>query len=305
MNTSYVILMLAGMACSAVLLALQLRSRRIAPGWAAVNALISCVLGVVCAKLVYSLILVEYYWLQGNVAEIFSANISEFSFFGGCIGIVLGAAATARLAGKPVKTYLDAFAAPFALMVAFGRLAEYFLEECGVRIDIETEFLQRFPFAVMNEWEEWCLAVFLFEAVAALIIGLIALLQKKDRPIPGLTLLRTVFYLCLWQIFFESLRSDSIRWGFVRSEQLLSAVAYTAILFIHCKKQPVRGAFKKYWPMLLDVLCIGVVIMIEFDLDKHFLNLDIFQDYAVMILVLLVLTWAEKMLVKRRRAAAA
>lgn len=300
MNAMYCLILMLGAVATTVLFSLRLKKMGMGLSRALLTAILSAVCGLVCAKVLYFLLMLGYDWRLKGLSSLFSTDITEFSFFGACAGMMLGAALAARVVHREVRPYLDVFAPAAALMVYFARIGEYFLEEVGIRSDIETEALQRFPFAFMNEYEEWNLAVFLLEATLALIVCIIFLLKKKEDLLPGLRWERVVFYLCLPQIFSESLRSDSIVWGFVRPEQVLCAVAVTVLLVFAFRAAPQQSKWKQYGLLLPHMLFIGMMIFVEFDLDKKFLGVSLFQDYAIMLLCLTGVSILEMIATRRR-----
>ncbi|MBR1586071.1 MAG: prolipoprotein diacylglyceryl transferase [Clostridia bacterium] len=268
-------------------------------------AVCACLLGAVGAKALYFLLVLAHDWPSYGLRGLFLFDYYRFSFFGGCLGAVLGVMLYARLAGLDKLAFLDAFAPAGALMLAFARASEYFLD--GVNIpgeEMENPLFQRFPFAVINEWEEWYAALFMAAAALALAVCLAGLISKKESRVPGLRMQRTVFYLCLPQVFLESLRSESIKWGFVRAEQVLCAVCMLFVLISLCRAARGMGFWKTYWPVAVDLLCVIVMVGVEFNLDKVFVDVSATVDYAVMWLALLVIAGCECYCVRRRLAKA-
>ena len=81
---------------------------------------------------------------------------------------------------------------------------------------------------------------------------------------------RFVLALLWWsgaQILCESLRAETIRWGFVRVQQVQCAVFGLAILLIYAVRQ------KKQWKetalrTAIYVAGVGVLVLVEYALDK-------------------------------------
>ena len=301
MDLSYFAVILSGAVICTTLFWVLLK-RNGGKGACALLALpLAAVLSLACAKAGYFLLRIDREWPRWGLAGLLRFSYRELSFFCGCAGAVLGAALAGKITGQPVKKTLDLFAPCGALMAAFARGAEYFLPGMNLPSrEIGPEFLRRFPFAVSNEYEEWYAALFMLSALLALIVCAVFLLRKAEKRVPGLRLERTAFYLCLPQIFMESLRSDSITWGFVRCEQVLCAVCLLALLVRGCLRAKEKGFFKTWWPVLADLLCVLLLVVIEFNLDRGYIPLSMAGNYAVMAAVLLGIAACEIYCTRRR-----
>jgi len=142
---------------------------------------------------------------------------------------------------------------------------------------LESECLMRFPFAVLNDYGEWQLCVFLPEAIAAAVILFIALRTAQGRGERIMT--AALLYACC-QVFFESLRMDDcLKIGFVRVSQVASAVVIAAVTAIRAYRAGGRAAAAKRVAVVLA--CVAVVGGIEWALDKTPMNNILL--YAVMI----------------------
>ena len=298
MNQAYCIVMaitvLLGMAW--LLIRLQRRGMKITP--AVFGFFFALILGWALAKLFYVALLFHRVWPRFGWDAFGRFKGAEFSFFGGCAGVLLGMALGAKTAKVPVKPFLDAFAPCGAFMIAGARYAERYLGLLGVGSLTDVPAFCRFPFAISNEWQEWFTAVFMLEALFALVIAAVFALRKKEGWIPGLCLERTAFYLCLTQILCENLRSQGLKWGFVRVEQLLCAVTLAGLLLYSCLQTGERGFWKRFWPLLGSLGCIGAIVGIEFAIDRT--DISPYFWYAVMILVLAVIGWMECFCADRR-----
>ena len=191
---------------------------------------------------------------------------------------LLAGALVAKKRGASVPATLDELSAPGMLAVLICRLGEWGTGE-GVGAWIESEGLMRLPFAVMNEYEEWQLAVFLFEAAAALVI-LLRLLRVKQGS--GERMLSALLLYACCQVVLESMRMDScLKIGFVRVSQVISAVMILAVTLVRARSAGGnavmirRGAFV--------ALGTAVVGGLEWALDKTPVSNVLI--YAVMIAV--------------------
>ena len=184
--------------------------------------------GILGAKLLYFVFRISYLLKTDFVGWLFSLKPEELSYYGAAAGVCLAVFLSARILGMKPGKALNAFAAPGALLAALARFAEYWLGSLGTGDYIEEEL--PFPFAVPEVWNpdfpEYYLAIFMLAGVLSLRVAIFALQHRKD----SLCFLRTVFYLCLLQVFCESMRATSIRWLFVRYEQLLCYLIAEGIL---------------------------------------------------------------------------
>lgn len=298
MNGNYWVCTAAAAIAAYGWLAVRLRRRGMKPWSAGVGLPLSALLGAVMGKLFYVVLLFDRVWMWYGAEALWRMNAAEFSFFGGALGVLLAMALTARLTGQKIKPFLSAFAPCGALLAAGFRAAEYFQGSLGEGFYIRNPAFARFPFAVVNQWGEWYLAVFTLEALAALAVALIFALRKPEDRIPGLRVERTAFYLCVPQIFFESLRSYSLRWGFVRIEQVLCGVVTVGLIAYGCLQVKGLRGMKRFWPVPCSLLCVAVIVGVEFALDK--LNFSTVFWYCVMILALCGFGVLEGVCVKRR-----
>ena len=254
-------LLLSGVICT-LLFALRARKMPQVLPLCGLSLVLGAVLGTVLSKLVYYVSQLNFMIANGWLASLVATDPAQWCFFGGAAGVVLGVVLAARFTKVPVVKALDAFAPVGALLVTLAREAAFWQQDAMIAWGeyLENEALWFFPLAVHNEWGEYYLAVFMLEAMFALLVAVLALCCFKKH-----TFLRTVFYLCLGQIFLESLHSDSLSWLFVRVEQLLSMLVVVAVLVrygLQLGKTPL-------WKMLaICVVCTGLFVGVEFALDK-------------------------------------
>ena len=298
MNGNYWLCVSAAALLSYGWLALRLRKGGMKPWSAFLGLLFSTVLGAVLGKLFYVGLLFQKVWPRFGADALFRMKAAEFSFFGGGLGVILAMALTAKCTGQKAKPFLSAFAPGSALLAAGFRAAESFQGMLGAGSYLEPSAFTRFPFAVANQWGEWHLAVFTLEALAALTVSLVFALRKKEDRIPGLRMERTVFYLCVPQIFFESLWNQCMRWGFVRIEQVLCGVTVVGLIVFGCLMCRESRGVRRFWPALCSLLCVAAIVGIEFALDKW--NISTVFWYGMMILTLCGFSALETVCVKRR-----
>lgn len=219
--------------------------------------------GLVFARLAYCLVRFSFYFYEMGALSVLRVWEGGFLLYGAAAGAMAACALLARRSGVSVAAALDDLAVPGMLVIAIGRLAEYFTTE-GVGTWIESEWLMRFPFAVLNDYEEWQLCVFLPEALAAAVILLLVLRAARGR---GERIMTAVLLYACCQVFFESLRMDDcLKIGFVRVSQVASAAAIAAVTAIRAARSGGMRLLAKRMAVL--AVCAGVVGGIEWALDK-------------------------------------
>lgn len=243
-------------------------------------------LGAAVAKLVYYFTQISFVLADGWLSSLVNPEPAQWCFFGGGMGACAGVCLAARMTHTPVMPALNAFAPAGALMVALARFGGWFLREelVGVGECVYDPALCFFPVTVVNQWGEHYLAVFMLEGLCALITAIVALTCMKERRF-----LRTLFYVCLPQIFCESLHNDSISWLFVRVEQLLCMVVVMTVLVYYALRSPRKPI--RFLPPIVGALCAALFVGVEFALDKT--DWSLWLIYGAMLLGLLALAVAE------------
>lgn len=283
--TSYYLWMLgSALICTGWYAFLARKLRKHVP-LAIATLLLGGVLGAVGAKMVYYLTQLDFMLANGWLQSLVNPDPAEWCFLGGAMGAGLGAYLAAKITRVQPAAALDALAPAGALMVALARFGGYFLQEAMIGLGeyLEDPALCFFPLAVVNEWEEYYLAVFMIEGACALIVTALSLGCFRQKRF-----VRTIFYLCLPQIICESLHSDSISWLFVRVEQLMSMLVIAGVILLYIRwMRPAKG-----WPALaVCAACAGLFVGVEFALDKTSWPIPLI--YGAMLLGLAVLAATE------------
>ena len=209
-----------------------------------------------------------------------------YTLYGAVLGGTAGIWLYARATRRPFAVLLDHAAPGAAVALMIARLGEYFTSE-GIGKFIDDEALQFFPLAVQDTWGDWSMAVFFYEALAAVVIAIVTWrLLRHDGPAAEVF----IILLGLTQILLESWRMDElIRFGFVRFNQIVSAVLMAAVLALRIIRA-VRARGWSPWQtvrIILFLAGIGVIIAIEFALDKS--TIDNRLLYVVMAATLAVM----------------
>ena len=266
MNLSaYLICMGVSAVLTALFTALLLKRNGVAGNRAypagALLLVLGVVLGFVGAKLLYFLLEMPIILMRGVLPFLRETQLDELSYYGGVAGVTLAAFLTSKLLKLNTRHFLNTFAPAGAFMAAMSRFAEYYLGMLCVGDYLEESF---FPLAVTNNWGEYYLAVFFLEAAFSLVMVVFALLRQKDRN----CFVRTLFYLCAAQIFFESLRNQSISWLFVRAEQLLCFLYCEGVLIAWGVRASRLGNRRGWLPWVIGIVVALLTVAEEFALDK-------------------------------------
>ena len=249
-------------------------------------AVLSVPLGIVCAKLFYALARFSYLYGVFGVEGLVRFKVGEFAFTGAILGVLLAAGITARVTQRRFSAVLDMVAPQAMLIAALARFSEYFTQ-FGVGDYVADTNLQFFPLALPNVYDEWYAAIFMLEGTVALIAYIMLSSKKFPQSIHKGELALLIFALS--QVFLESLRTETLKWGFVRVQQLSSVVIACVIFTVNAVSArkhgaPLRGLLINAGVMFLGVaVCVGV----EFALDKTDIPRTV--SYMAMVLVLVVM----------------
>ena len=190
--------------------------------------------------------------------SVFRGRPAQCSFIGACLGFCL----IFLREGETRKGAALALCGTVCLM----RLAEFSLPPVGLGFVWEGP-LSFFPFTVKDEYGDPCLAVFALEAIFALTIALTLLRQSRREGEAGLRWGSA--WLLAGQIFWENLRSATLRVGFVRVEQVLCAGILLCLIWFGAKG---HGRWRRSTLALLLIAGIG---LLEFIMDKPYLLADL------------------------------
>ena len=292
MTATYILALMIGAVICTGLFAWKLRRAGLKTTivWTALP--LTLTLGFLMSKILYFVLelrdqLVRY----DGVGGLFSIVPREFSFIGGCIGVIGAVMLAAKIKEQKVLPVLDAFAPCGALMAAITRACEGLLDPMdmvGLGGFVADEQLWFFPVSIEIEMlYSWFYAVFMLEAVLALVCALVSfVVSHHGRFASGRAFLHTMFFLALPQIFSEQMLGQCMAWGFIRIEQLLCALIVFGILLYACILRKKAVAFI---PAAGCLLCTAVLVWMEFTLDNKLLfgiELPTMVCYAVMIAAL-------------------
>ena len=246
-------------------------------------AVLATLLGAVCGRLYLHL---AKYTVNGMGLwgyTLLSSRPYEYAACGTVLGVVLAGWLTAKWTKQSAWRVLDALAPAGLLALAVARVGEHF-SDFGWGQVLVNPVWQRFPFAVADLYGMWHVAVYMLEGLFALLVAAYALRSRSERP--GDRFLTALLWWAASQILCESLRAETIRWGFVRVQQLQCAVFMLGVLLTHaCRAGALKKAGKAVGVFLLGV---GVLVFVEYALDKlEFI--PIFVCYGLMAAALFVM----------------
>ena len=277
-------LLLALAGAAALLLMARLGKRQgLQQGTVSWFAVLALPCAVLCARVGCCLVSLDWL-LDRGISFFWQFDKGGYMFYGALLGGILAGALAGKITRQPMGAILDAAAAPTALLLTVGRMAES-LVGLGYGHDIEEWFdpweeksmvawedpspLYRFPLGEQNYYGTWCFAIYLPEALTALAI-LLVLLGMKPRRAGGKALLFVLLYAS-FQPYWESMRQDAVlTWGFVRVNQLLSAFALLTVIilcFLALPREKRRPGLLWKSVGLLLVGC-GVIMAMEFALEQ-------------------------------------
>lgn len=275
-DSAYLLSLAAALILGAACFILSAR-RAGARAGAALRALgLALALGLVGARLLYFLARAPYLLPMYGPGRLLVTPPTDMAFAGAVLGLLLAGRLAALGETQSPHRWLDLLSPAALLTLVVARLGEWFVD-FGQGNYVENPAFHFFPLAVSNEWDEWYWAVFVLEALLALLILIVSL--RKGRP--GARWQRALTLLLLSLILTDSLRADTLRWGFVRVHQLIAALGLAALLVYYLSGIG-RG---RVWRFLGFVLGIALIIGIEFALDK-WLQMPNWALYIAMVLVL-------------------
>lgn len=286
----YATVLVCGLAVCFLLYALRVRTDKLSFRAFGLSLPLILVFCIIFSKLVYALCFLDFSYVDEYWFEITFLGLSpsEFSVIGGAAGACLAVVLAAKAVHASPAPLLDAFAPCGAVFLAFVRFSEMYQGRLGAGPLLEgTSILSRFPLAIQNDYGEWFLSVFLMEAAAALAVAVV--FWSVPLRHAGLRAELTAVYLALPQIFFESLRSICMRWGFVRCEQVFCGVILLVLVVSNGART--KGGMKRFLPALGIICAIGVIVFVEFALDKF--NIPHLVSYGLMILSLVAMALFE------------
>ena len=263
------LLLWAGILACLAIACRQMRSLGYPTRSLALFALLAIILGFVLAHLGYGLVRLDYTLHDAQPLSLLAVWDGHYLLYGGMAGCALAVVLVAKGANRSALSLLDTLAPIGALMIAVCRLAQGLLGEgYGAYLDDGSAFA-RFPFAVYDAYyEAWAWALFLLAALVAVLLS-VWLAIHKSRFAGDKALLLVGLYASA-QIVLESLRRDNyLRWGFVRSSQVISAVLVVAVLVCYALPRHGQPLWRKAISFTVFVAMASLCTLLEFALEQR------------------------------------
>jgi phosphatidylglycerol:prolipoprotein diacylglycerol transferase len=282
----YVLCLAISILISLAVLLNHLRRAKTSRNTGIIYALAAILMGIAGAKIFYALARFEYLYGVYGVEGLFRFKIGEFAFTGAILGVLTAAWFTARLTRQKTQAVINEVAASGMLLIALARFSEYYTD-FGVGPYVYESSLHFFPFAVTNAYDEWYFAVFMLEGFVALAVFILLSIRKFPRNISkGDTAL---LLFSLTQVLLESFRSETLKWGFVRVQQLSSIVIAIVILakyslWLIRNNYPIKRLIMH---TCIYLVCVALCVCVEFALDKT--EIPRYISYLVMLVSLCVM----------------
>lgn len=276
-----------GAALAIACFALLCRRERFPAGTAVLFGVLALLLGVICARLLFSALDFRFHTFF-TVKAMFTFWGGGLSMVGALLGAALAGVITAKLQRLPVLKLLDLLAPALLVFIGFARIGEQFTELLGRSRTLVSEVFANSFLAQSDEYSA-VLKTYLLEAVTAFLLAAVMLgfLCKSRRA--GDTLLVTMLLFGTAQVLFESLRFDShMRQSFISFQQILYACMFAVPLFkyaLDCKK---KLHCKKSLPIAVIVLVAltGAVVGLEFMIDRSGVSrILLYAVYALLLCV--------------------
>ncbi len=191
-------------------------------------------------------------------------------FTTGLLGLLLGDYLAAKAAGCRPAELMDAGAPGLGIAMAFARFGQRWLGETGAGPFLEEEsVLNRGILVLINEWDEPVLAIFLFEALCALLAGVLTwVIFRRRSGKPGTAAAWAVCALTIPQILLEQFRTGQyLQWRMVRLEQVICAAAALGAVILLCVRLREKGGLRKWMPAALFAVMAGLNAAAQFILD--------------------------------------
>ena len=266
---------------------------------AALTCLLSPMLGLLFARLVYVAAEVNFAPFL-SFQNAVNLRLGGLSMYGALIGAVLGAVISARLGGLKKAEWLDVITPSLFLFIAVARLGEQYTT-LGISRPLVTGVLDHTFLAVRDEFDAY-LRTYLLESAAALILCAACFLYNKKQRRAGDVFLFGALLFGASQTLFESLRFDAhIRFSFIGLHQVLSAALFSGVMIFLAIKLIKQKTYQRLAIISLSLILpvLGAIIGIEFMIDRSQVNK--WLSYAIYMTVLIIPCYLGLTMLKRER----
>ncbi len=233
-----------------------------------------------------------------SIKDHFNFTRGGYALYGVIFGVLISAAILKKLSkGFNAGAVCDCMAIAGALAIIVGRLSAYFSGD-NIGITLKSDKYHFFPLTVYNSQRgEWLLAVFNFEAFFSLLIfvALFVIFAKNSNEKIGMkgrhgdiALLFLLMHGCS-QGIFDSMHVDALYVmgnSFVRLQQILGAVCFTAVTVIFAVRSKKLNGFKWYQPAapLIALAAVGITLCMELNRISYH---NFIRNYSVIFICML------------------
>lgn len=252
-------------------------------------ALLAIPLCLIFARLAYCLVTLDELVDIYGFGFIFRIHEGGFLLWGAICGALLAAKCTGKITKQSGAVISDSAIVSICLMIAAIRLLcgllfngystglsleNWFAPEetdFSFRFSVwplaDYSFFERFPFAIQDYYGDWCWAIFVLQALWAIIVAGF-LYRSKSAP-GGKTVKFIILYACGSMAIDTMLFGGSILYlpwvGFAKTDLILCAVALIAALAICIRRLPRKQRLKPAILSLVQFICCGgLVTVVEF-----------------------------------------
>ncbi|MGN1369791.1 MAG: prolipoprotein diacylglyceryl transferase [Aristaeellaceae bacterium] len=211
-----------------------------------------------------------------NPLQILYAWDGGASMSGAFAGAVLAAFLVERHCKVAHGILMDKLALGMPLALIVARLAEA-PTGIGMGRQVDTQWLQW-----LGSFTDDCHPVFVYEALWAVVLGIVLVLYLRRNRQPGDVLLTFMTLYGSAQIFFESLRDDyHMVIYYIRINQIVGLLMVLIPFLFWMVRLAKRGAKRNalIFPCVVMVAAIALCIYQEFQVDS---NPNLLKEYAIM-----------------------
>ncbi len=191
-------------------------------------------------------------------------------FTTGLLGLLLGDYLAAKAAGYVSAELMDAGAPGLGIAMAFARMGQRWLGETGAGPFLEQDsILNQKMLILINEWDEPVLAIFLFEALYALLAGVLTWgIFRHRKGNPGTAAAWALCAVTIPQILLEQFRTGQyLQWRMVRLEQVVCAAAALGAVIVLCIRRRENEGLMRWMPAALFLALTALNAAAQFILD--------------------------------------
>ena len=231
-------------------------------------AMLAVPLGLVLGRAVFCMCRIVDVFDFG-FSYVFKLIYGGYSIMGVFGGILLAAFLTKKIEYVAFTDVLDAVMPGLLIMLALARFGEGSTMN-GTGPEVMSPALQFMPLARRGMYGEYTYAVYMGEALTALIAGVYT--QCMDRKPRGEVAGTALIIVCAAQVLWESARRDQVlKFDFVRWVMVVAALVLLAILLLSLRRLD--------WPLGGKIITVaglfllaGVVMAMEFFIDGKFIQ---------------------------------